>query len=107
LLGKIISLLAIVILWKPYYLFTSGFKEQVSIYWKGVTRNYGISFASFALAIHAIKYIPIDPYQSLWEWTLYAAIGMTIFLTIQLSATLLFAKGAKDSLLRIKNIRRK
>ena len=107
LLGKIISLIAIVILWKPYYLFTSGFKEPVSSYWKGVIRNYGISFASFALAIYAIKYIPINPYQSLWTWALYAVIGMTFFLTIQLSATLMFAKGAKDSLSRIKNIRKK
>ena len=107
LLGKIISLLAIVVFWKPYYLFTSGFKEPVSIYWKGVIRNYGISFASFTLAIFAIRYIPFDPYQSLWEWALYAAIGMTIFLTIELGATLLFAKGAKDSLSRIKNIRKK
>ena len=107
LLGKIISLLAIVVFWKPYYLFTSGFKEPVTIYWKGVIRNYGISFVSFALAIYAIKYIPFDPYQSLWEWALYAAIGMTIFLTIELGATLLFAKGAKDSLSRIKNIRKK
>ena len=107
LLGKIISLLAIVVFWKPYYLFTSGFKEPVSIYWKGVIRNYGISFVSFALAIYAIKYIPFDPYQSLWEWALYAAIGMMIFLSIELGATLLFAKGAKDSLSRIKNIRKK
>jgi hypothetical protein len=59
------------------------------------------------LAIYAIKYIPIDPYQSLGEWALYATIGMTIFLTIDISATLLFAKGAKDSLSRIKNIRKK
>lgn len=107
LLGKIISLLAIVVFWKPYYLFTSGFKEPVTIYWKGVIRNYGISFASFAIAIYAVKYIPFDPYRSLWEWAFYAAIGMMIFLTIELGATLLFAKGAKDSLSRIKNIRKK
>ena len=107
LLGKIISLLAIVVFWKPYYLFTSGFKEPITIYWKGVIRNYGISLASFTLAIYAIKFIPFDPYQSLWEWALYAAIGMMIFLSIELGATLLFAKGAKDSLSRIKNIRKK
>ena len=107
LLGKIISLLAIVVFWKPYYLFTSGFKEPITIYWKGVIRNYGISLASFTLAIYAIKFIPFDPYQSLGEWALYAAIGMMIFLSIELGATLLFAKGAKDSLSRIKNIRKK
>lgn len=107
LLGKIISLLAIVVLWKPYYLFTSGFKESVSIYWKGVIRNYGISILAFALATYFIQYIPVNPYQSIWSWILYAIIGMAIFLSIDLTATLLFAKGAKDSLFRIKNIRKK
>lgn len=107
LLGKIVSLLTIVVLWKPYYLFSSGFKESVSIYWKGVVRNYGISISAFILGTYIIRYIPINPYQSLWELILYAAIGMLIFLAIDLSTTLLFAKGAKDSLYRIKNIRKK
>ena len=107
LLGKIVSLLAIVVIWKPYYLFTSGFKESVSIYWKGVVRNYGISIMAFALATDIIQYIPVNPYQSIWSWIIYAIIGMIIFLSIDLTATLLFAKGAKDSLNRIKNIRKK
>ena len=107
LLGKIVSLIAIVVLWKPYYLFTSGFKESVSIYWKGVIRNYGISISAFALATYIIQLVPVNPYQSIWNWALYATIGMVIFLTIYLGTTLLFAKGAKDSLSRIKNIRKK
>ncbi len=106
LLGKIASLLTIVVLWKPYYLFTSGFKEPVSIYWKGVIRNYGISILAFALATYIIQYIPVNPYQSIWSWILYAIMGMIIFLSIDFTATLLFAKGAKDSLYRIKNIRK-
>ena len=107
LFGKISSLLAIVVLWKPYYLFTAGFNESVSIYWKGVCRNYGISIVAFTLATYTIQFLPFNPYQSLWEWGVYAAIGIVIFLAIDLSATLLFAKGAKDSLSRIKNIRKK
>lgn len=107
LLGKIASLITIVVLWKPYYLFTSGFKESISLYWKGVIRNYGISISAFAVATYTLRYIPVNPYQSIWEWAVYAAIGMAIFLTIDLFATLLFAKGAKDSLSRIKNIRKK
>ena len=106
LLGKIVSLLAIVVLWKPYYLFTSGFKESVSIYWKGVLRNYGISIFAFAFATYALKHVPVNPYHNIWTWALYAAIGIAIFLSIDLSATLLFAKGAKDSLSRIKNFRK-
>lgn len=107
LLGKIVSLLAIVVLWKPYYLFTSGFKEPVSKYWKGAIRNYGISFLSFVLATSIIPFVPINPYNSIWDWVSYAIIGTTIFLTINLTATLLFAKGAKDSLSRIKTILKK
>lgn len=102
LLGKIVSLLAIVILWKPYYLFTSGFKKSVSIYWKGVLRNYTISFFAFFSATYILKQIPINPYHTIWSWIGYAAIGMVIFLTIDLTLTLLFAKGAKDSLNRIR-----
>ncbi len=102
LLGKIVSLLAIVVLWKPYYLFTSGFKESVSIYWKGVTRNYSISASAFISATYILKQIPINPYQTIWSWIEYAAIGMILFLAIDLTLTLLFAKGAKDSLKRIR-----
>jgi hypothetical protein len=107
LLGKIVSLLTIVVLWKPYYLFTSGFKESVFTYWKGVLRNYGISIFSFMLATHIIQYVHINPYHSFWDWLLYAIIGMLIFLFIDLSATYVLAKGAKDSLSRIKHIRKK
>lgn len=107
LLGKNISLFAIVVLWKPYYLFTSGLNEPVSIYWRGVIRNYGISIFAFALATLIIRYVPVNPYQNIWDWILYAIIGMIIFLSIDLGATLLFAKGAKDSLKRIRNFRKK
>ena len=107
LLGKIVSLLAIVVLWKPYYLFTAGFKEPVRNYWLGVLRNYGISAFAIGASLYTIRFIPISPYHSIWEWIVYSAIAMVIFLIYDLTATLLFAKGAKDSINRIKNIRRK
>lgn len=107
LLGKIISLFAIVVLWKPYYLFSAGFKENVSSYWKGVIRNYAISGFSILSATYLIHQIPINPYLNIWNWVIYAIIGMLIFLPIELGFTLLFAKGAKDCLYRIKNVRMK
>ena len=107
LLGKIISLIAIVVLWKPYYLFKSGFKESVFIYWKGVLCNYTISCFAFLLATYLIHFVPVNPYKSIGDWVLYAIIGMSIFLVIDLTSTLLFAKGAQDSLNRIKIIRKK
>lgn len=105
LLGKIVSLFSIVVLWKPYYLFSSGFKLPVSIYWKGVLKNYAISITAFALSIYAIQLVPINPYHSIWLWAGYSACGLAIFLAIDLSATMLFAQGAKDSYHRVKSIR--
>ena len=107
LMGKLASLVTIVVLWKPYFLFSAGFKEPASTYWKGVTRNYTISGVSFLSATCLIHHIPINPYHNLWYWILYAIVGMLIFLPIEIGGTLLFAKGAKDSLNRIVNIRKK
>ena len=107
LLGKIVSLLAIVVLWKPYYLFTAGFKESVSIYWRGVLRNYAISAFAIGASLYTIRFIPISPYKSIWEWIAFSIISMLIFLVYDLTATLFFAQGAKDSLQRIKHIRKK
>ena len=107
LLGKIVSLLAIVVFWKPYYLFSAGFKEPVGIYWHGVLRNYAISAFAIGTSLYALRFIPISPYHSIWEWILYCVIGMLIFLFIDLTATLLFARGAKDSLRRIRGLRGK
>ncbi len=101
LLGKITSLLVIVVFWKPYYLFSAGFKESVRIYWRGVARNYAISFGTFSLATYLMLFIPINPYKNLGSWGLYALIGMVLFLIINLTCTLLFALGAKDSINRI------
>jgi O-antigen/teichoic acid export membrane protein len=107
LLGKITSLFAIVVLWKPYYLFNSGFKESVLIYWRGAIRNYAISGFSIITAINLTRLIPINPYNSIGDWMLYALIGMAFFMAIELTGTILFAKGAKDSLQRINIIRKK
>ena len=107
LIGKLASLIPIIVLWKPYYLFKSGLKESVIIYWKGVLRNYAISAFAFAAGYYSLRLIPLNPYKSIWEWLSYAAVGMVIFLTYDLTATLLFAKGAKNSLQRIKNIRKR
>ena len=37
LLGKIISMLFLVVIWKPYCLYTKGFKESLFVYWKNIS----------------------------------------------------------------------
>jgi hypothetical protein len=106
LLGKLASLIPIVVIWKPYYLFTAGFKESIRTYWQNIIRNYAISAFAIGSSLCITHYIPFSPYRTIGNWIAYSAIGMIIFLIIDLSATMLFAKGAKDCLYRIKNIRK-
>lgn len=101
LLGKITSLLTIVVLWKPYYLFSAGFKEPIKTYWTNVLRNYAISGVAIGVSLIAIQFIPLDPYNSIIEWIGYASVGMILFLTFELTGNLLFAKGAKGIFQRI------
>lgn len=107
LLGKIVSLFTIVVLWKPYYLFSSGFKDPVSSYWKGVIINYTVNILAFIIATYLLQFVPVNPYSNLLSWIIYAFAGMLIFLPIEFFFIMVFAKGAKDSLKRIKSIRRK
>ena len=107
LIGKLASLIPIVVIWKPYYLCTSGFQEKVKDYWKGVIRNYAISAFAIGTSLYILHFIPISPYRTVWDWMAYSAIGIVIFMSIDLSATLMFAKGAIDSLNRIKSIIKK
>ena len=104
LLGKIVSTCLIIILWKPFYLFNSGLHENYSSYWSGASRNFLVSAASIAAAHILIQFVRINPFESYLSWILYCSIGLFIYLSINISLILLFCKGAKDSLLRVKAI---
>lgn len=100
LLGKIISLILIVVFWKPYYLFSSGFKQSISIFWRGAIKNYLVSLISFFVVVYILSYINIDPYQNFICWGKYAFLGVTLFLLIDFLLTYIFANGSKDLLSR-------
>ena len=100
LMGKIVSLLPIVVLWKPYYLFTAGFHEPVGAYWRGIVRNYGVSILSFTVASMLAARLPIDPYQGFLTWMLYAAAAVALFVALDLGGCLLLVQGTKGLLLK-------
>ena len=49
LLGKIVSLLAIVVIWKPYYLYKRGFNEPVYHYWRNISLHVVLLLGSLLL----------------------------------------------------------
>lgn len=104
LLGKVISIGFIALLWKPYYLFTSGLHESYSLYWNGTSRNFLVSIVSFAASHILLQFIPIDASENYWMWFVYCTIGMSIYLGINIILIILLCKGAKDSIQRVKSV---
>lgn len=102
LLGKLVSLGFIVLWWKPYYLFSSGFKTSISLYWNGAIRFYLIFGLSFTFGFFINQLIPFNPYNSFYSWILYCAISIFAYLLINITLLLCFAKGAKDCAKRLK-----
>ena len=104
LLGKIISTGIIIVLWKPYYLFHSGLKIKYRNYWEGSIRNYLVSVVSFIVAhiiLNIFVAINVSGFYSL-AW--YCILCTIIYFLVNVTLILLFCKGAKNSILRIKTI---
>jgi len=101
LLGKIVSLVFIVIFWKPYYLFSSGLHLPIRIYWNGAIRYYLIFGLSFALCSYAISHLTLSPSESYLSWIGYCLLSLTIYLCCNTTLLWLFAKGSKDCVKRI------
>lgn len=106
LLGKIVSTLLIVVVWKPYYLFTQGLKLPICIYWRGVVRYYlafAIAFISMSLLISSL---PIDPVKGLFHLILFAVCTVIPFIIIYFALLYFMALGMKDVLRRVPIVNR-
>lgn len=95
LLNKVITTTLIGLFWKPYYLFHSGLHLSYSIYWKGTCRNFLVSIFSFTTAHIIFCMLDLAPNNYL-QLLYYSAIGVLIYLVINLTLIFLFCKGAKD-----------
>ena len=105
LLGKIISVIPIIVFWKPYYLFTSGLKLPYRTYWIGAIRYYIIFAISFTICHIISKELPIDPYKSYAQWIIYGMILIPVYFIINILLLYIFTSGAHTCIMRISIIR--
>lgn len=101
LLGKTLSLIPIVVIWKPIYLFKAGFKEKISTYWKAAVRYYIIFSVIFAVARIIISLIPINPEASWGWWITYSTITTLMFIVLYAGTLTVFAPGGKNLIRRL------
>jgi hypothetical protein len=81
--GKIVSLFFFIVLWKPYYLFHSGFQLSIFSYWKETLKFLMIFGACFYVGHLIYLHIPIDASISLANWVLKGLLTLLPFAFIQ------------------------
>lgn len=101
LVGKIVSLFLFIVLWKPYYLFHSGFQLPIWAYWKETLKHLAIFGICFYLGHIIYLNIPIDASASLTDWTIKGLLTAAPFALIQCCIMHVCSKGMRDITLRI------
>lgn len=101
LLGKIVSLMAIVVIWKPIYLYRDGFKLPLWQYWRNLLPYYICFAASFAVGLLINKYLPLDAYANFAIWVAKAVIETLLFGIVYLIILFCVTKGVRNIYIRI------
>jgi O-antigen/teichoic acid export membrane protein len=104
-LGTLVSLILIVVIWKPYFLYKHGFKKSVWTYWKGILPIVIVFCLSALIVLFIANYISYDIESTNFiNWILYAS-KITFIVTIIYGILLyVFVKGFKVFVLRIKDL---
>lgn len=104
LVGKIVSLVPIVVIWKPVYLYRQGFHLPPKEYWKGVFPYYVAFGAAFLLLHFMADWIPICPSEGIYPLVAYAVIISTGFIVVYSVLLYWLADGAKSLVVRMVDI---
>lgn len=102
LIGVIVSLVLIVLSWKPYFLFKSGFQINLKYYVVMYSKLLLISFLVVLITEYLMSFSKMDPNTSVFQFILYSSIIVVVFSSILLSVFLLFTKGMRQFFLRFK-----
>lgn len=100
--GKLASLLPIVVVWKPFYLFRDGFKERYINYWKKVCR-YLISLVILFISTTILSNLfPVSSMDSWAHFILYCAYIATVVFVIYTCLMLVCSRDLRAFFVRLK-----
>ncbi len=98
--GDTISGLLIIYIWKPYYLFSSGFKLSVIGYWKEIIKYLSILFMAWIGVGWLLDRILINPYTGYLGWLVYACVSVLLFLIVYGLMNYAFCSGFRKIVFR-------
>ncbi len=94
--GVLISLVAIIFVWKPCLLFRRGFRLPVRGYAVMYLRHAAVLTAVFAGGIFLARFIPVDPAGSWLGFICYAASVTAIFTLVMGGLLYATERGMRD-----------
>lgn len=98
LLGPLVSTIIIISIWKPYYLFSKGFKISVCKYWRTVLVHTASAIIAFTIS-HYLYNSTIRPRITFTSWTELITVGFLVAITMTLLTFISFyvtSKGFRD-----------
>jgi len=101
LMGKAVSLFIIVTIWKPYYLFSNGFKESIASYWEGIFRYYLCFIIAFTYLLCNIFILKNVPQPTLPSMLLFSITAVIPTIAIYTTTLILFGPGMRSLINRI------
>lgn len=104
-LGTIVSLILMVVIWKPYFLYKHGFKKSVWLYWKGVLPLVIIFCASVFIVKFLTDFIAYDRESSnMLDWIFFASKITIIVVLVYGLILFCLIKGFKVFVFRMKDL---
>lgn len=97
--GVFISLVLVILLWKPYYLFKNEMEISITTYFANYFKLIGI--IAFCLAIFHLLPPPICPENSWGGFLLFGAYSLSVFSTISFLLFYICCKGMRNFTYRI------
>lgn len=99
--GSVISMLLIVYIWKPYFLYRNGFKTPLRYYWATIIKYLLMGIISWHAALQILSFILIDPSLNYGNWIIYAICCVTLFASIYFTLLLITSQGMRNFIRRI------
>lgn len=103
LLGKTLSMLPIIVFWKPFYLFRDGLNRSYWSYWRGTIKYLGCFIVCAFCCEIVLKLIPFNPSASFINWGIYALFLIGMFGSVYLASIIFLCPGGRHLLERLRS----
>ncbi len=103
LLGGVVSIVAIVGIWKPYFLFSKGMHRPVITYWGGLLRHLLPVFVAACITMYILHTINLadQAASGYLGWIYYASVLVTVYSLISIILFYATSKGFRSVAWRI------